>query len=286
MAEFSEIIYNSFLLNKMGHAFLIETNNIEKTNKKVLSLVKKINCPLKYMDNCEKDCNICFQIDHFCLPSIRFVAPIGQNIKKEQILEIKKQFNSNSLITKYNIYVIKQAEKLNASSANVLLKFLEDPETETIAFFLVNNKKNIISTVKSRCQVFNDIEDSNSLLEELNLTDDKLTDFSQKLEFVFDNLYEERSASLIKNKNIILKDITEKKDQEIFLIFIARTISEVINKRLNGNVIQEQVFQKYSLNNLVKFVKLTEETIEKLRYNVNMELLLDNYFIKMGELIK
>ncbi len=278
MGDCFEKIYSSFLANKMGHAFLIETNNIEETYKQILKLAKKINCISSYNDNCQEACDICFQIDNFCLPSIKCIEPIGQMIKKEQIIEVKNAFNSNSLITKYNIYIIKNAEKLNSPSANVLLKFLEEPSTETLAFFVLNNKKNIIPTIKSRCQIFS--------YNVLNTQTDNEIDLINKVEDIFKNLSIEKSASFIKNKGIVLSNSKEKKEQEQFLNFIFNLLTNEINCRLNSKPSdQNHLFSKFSNKSLIKIIQKTKETIEKASYNVNMELLLDDYFIKIGELI-
>ena len=60
------------------------------------------------------------------------------------------------MFSKYNAYIIKEADKLNSTSANILLKFLEEPDTRTLAFFVTKNSKNVLSTIKSRCQLLKD----------------------------------------------------------------------------------------------------------------------------------
>lgn len=281
MEDCFNTIYNSFLAQKMGHAFLIETNNIDKTCENILELAKKLNCPGKYKEDCEEDCDICFQINNFCLPSIKFIEPIGQTIKKEQILNMKKSFNSNSLVTKYNIYIIKHAEKLNSASANVLLKFLEEPSTDTLAFFVLNNKKNIIPTIKSRCQVFSDSID---LETEQN---EELSNFEKKFQIIFQNLYQEKAGSFIKNKELINSISKEKKEQEKFLLYIHKELVNILNLKIAKNKESKaKDFRWANIQNLVNLIQLTEKVIEKATYNVNMELLLDEYFIKMGELIE
>ena len=278
MNDCFEKIYNSFLANKMGHAFLIETNNIDGAYKQILELAKKINCPLSFSHDCQEKCDICFQVDNSCLPSIKCIEPIGQTIKKEQIIEVKDAFNSNSLVTKYNIYIIKNAEKLNSSSANVLLKFLEEPTTETIAFFILNNKKNIIPTIKSRCQVFNC-----NFLDEKAINEEDLID---TVATIFKNLFSEKSASFIKNKELVLSAFKDRKDQEQFLNFTFNLLTKEINSRLNNEKLDRSyIFCDFSTKNLIKIIQRTKEIIEKTSYNVNMELLLDDYFIKIGELI-
>ena len=51
------------------------------------------------------------------------------------------------------VYIIKQCEKLNASSANCLLKTLEEPEKNIYAFLITSNIDLVMATIKSRCQV-------------------------------------------------------------------------------------------------------------------------------------
>ncbi len=275
-------IYNSFLLDKMGHAFLIETNAINDAYMQILNLAKKLNCPSNYNTSCQEDCDICFQIDNFCLPSIRCIEPIGQIIKKEQIIEVKNKFNSDSLVTYYNIYIVKNAEKLNSSSANVLLKFLEDPDTKTLAFFLLNDKKNIIPTIKSRCQIY-----SYNTLEESKILKEEKTELLSKVEEIFKNLKADKSSAFIKNKDLFISFNKDKKEQEKLLTFIFEMLENEIKQRLIYKMESVNKFLKeYDLNHLLSFTQKTKETIEKLPYNVNMELLLDDYFIKMGELIK
>ena len=49
--------------------------------------------------------------------------------------------------------IIKETEKLNASSANTILKFLEEPEDGIIAILLTDNRYHVLDTILSRCQI-------------------------------------------------------------------------------------------------------------------------------------
>jgi DNA polymerase-3 subunit delta' len=161
---------------KLAHAFLLETNDSNKCYKDVVELLKSFNCLYDYTDNCDKDCNVCRLIDSESLPSLITIVPEGQNIKKDQILSMMDKFSTKPVFTKYNMYVIREADRFNSSSANTLLKFLEEPEDNILGFFITNNKENVISTIRSRCQVFScnyDTDIMQSLDEEI-LTDVKL----------------------------------------------------------------------------------------------------------------
>ena len=74
-------------------------------------------------------------------------------IKKEQILNIKSEMNENTINSGKLFYIIEYAENLNSSSANALLKFLEEPDDELIAILVTKNINKVISTIVSRCQI-------------------------------------------------------------------------------------------------------------------------------------
>lgn len=53
----------------------------------------------------------------------------------------------------YKIMIIWMAEKMNISAANKLLKLIEEPPEKTIFLLISENEEQIISTIRSRCQV-------------------------------------------------------------------------------------------------------------------------------------
>ena len=99
--------------------------------------------------------NISELIDSNNLPSLIVIEPDGQNIRKEQIKDLISRFSTKPVFTDYNFYIVKDSDRFNSSSANALLKFLEEPEDGIVGFFVTNNRENVISTIRSRCQVFN-----------------------------------------------------------------------------------------------------------------------------------
>ena len=53
---------------------------------------------------------------------------------------------------KIRIAIIENCQKLNSSSANILLKSLEEPP-KNVVFILTAERDNVIKTIRSRCQV-------------------------------------------------------------------------------------------------------------------------------------
>ena len=64
--------------NKLAHAFLLESNDIDRCYLDVLAFIKKI-CHDK-----DTEGNIDILIDNGNLPSLITIEPDGQNIKKDQ----------------------------------------------------------------------------------------------------------------------------------------------------------------------------------------------------------
>lgn len=97
----------------------------------------------------------------------------NQSIKKENILNIIKQFSYASISdTSYKFYYLKNCENSSKETFNSLLKFLEEPNDKTIGILTTNSLNTLPITIKSRCNIFYLEPDNNSLLnlqQQLNL---------------------------------------------------------------------------------------------------------------------
>jgi DNA polymerase-3 subunit delta' len=81
------------------------------------------------------------------------VAENKKNIDINQIRNLIINLNKSSFNTKPRFVLIDNIELLNINSVNALLKTLEEPN-DNINFILINNNKNILPTIKSRCLNF------------------------------------------------------------------------------------------------------------------------------------
>ncbi len=83
---------------------------------------------------------------------------IVENKKIIDISQIRNMLefsNKSSFNNKNKIILIDNIEYLNINSANALLKVLEEPNEKLIFILIHNSAKKILSTIKSRCIVFN-----------------------------------------------------------------------------------------------------------------------------------
>ncbi len=275
----SEII-SKYRENKLAHAYLIETNNLDATLNDLKNLLKQLNCPEKYATSCT-NCNLCNLINLNNLPSLKIIEPDGAFIKKNQIEELKQEFSTIPIYSKYNAYIIKNAEKLNPSSANSMLKFVEEPTPGIIGFFLTNNKDIMIDTIKSRCQIYTLNYPEKDLLTSLNISPETYASYVSLIKEYLPLIY---SNQIINHKSIILNKYSERQDIEN----IFKIILEIYNNyflKLNGKSYQEDLTNIYNLDeNIIKITKemqIIAKILTNMSYNVSIELILDEFVIEM-----
>lgn len=261
--------------NRLSHAFLIETNDQEKCLKDLQEVLCEINCENKYVPNCQK-CNLCHLINTNNLPSFIVIRPDGQTIKKNQVLDMKQKFCTKPIFSKYNMYVVLNAEKLNASSANTILKFLEEPEEGILGFFITNNKENMIDTIRSRCQIYSvfyefDVQVDNSfLLLAINYLKD---------------VYLSSEGAFYCNRVLLQNSTLMKETYSCFFQSILQVYYSFYQDALSIQEIPEvydslRFLKKRNIKYFIKQMKLVEELEQELSYNVNINLLLDRFVLE------
>ncbi len=261
-----DIFAKYFNADKISHAYLLNTNDVQK----VIELAKYIFHLSDVTDNINN------LIDNNIYPDLRIIKPDGQWIKKEQILELQEEYKVRSIYNNKRIYIINNAENLNKSSGNTLLKFLEEPNPEIVALLITNNKNKVLPTIVSRCQYIS--LDSNSETVPIDLDDaldccliiekDKQLANLQLVQKI--NMYEDRLK--IKELFSQMTLIYEKRLLEKYNIDNKLTIDETKFDKIAKNNTIEEVIKK--MQSLIFF-------IDAMDYNVNIKLLVDKLLIMM-----
>ena len=210
--EVKNSIIESFHENNNPHAFLVSTNNLDKCYSDIYEITRIINCSKDGETGCE--CPACKLINAGTTPDIITVEPDGKEIKISSIERIMNTFVTKPLVNKYQVYIIKEADKLNMSSANKILKFLEEPSPGIIGFLITNNPGGILPTIRSRCTLFNFNYEFSNMLSILDITED-----------VFDKYYTDAMQIVFNLENdpkykvmIYLKEVAKKERNDILAI--------------------------------------------------------------------
>ena len=91
-------------------------------------------------------------------------------INKNESVQILRKLNLKSFESEFKIMIIWQADKMNATAANKLLKLIEEPPEKTIFILITDSQDQILQTILSRTQIigFKGI-DNNSLSEKIRI---------------------------------------------------------------------------------------------------------------------
>lgn len=74
-------------------------------------------------------------------------------IYAHQSEEIIRKLNLKSYESEYKVMIIWLPEKMHVACANKLLKMIEEPPNKTLFILITENEEDIISTIRSRCQL-------------------------------------------------------------------------------------------------------------------------------------
>lgn len=254
--------------DKISHAYLIELDDYEDSYNIVMNFIKMIICNLSYEDVLKSDDPRIIQLNNGNYPDLYVVSSNTSVINKKLITELQSEFKNKSLYGNKRIYIIKEAEKLNDSSANTILKFLEEPKEDIIAILLTDDRYHVIETVLSRCQV-------------LSLKENKIFDtIDDQLLDILDYILNPKQFFLKYNSNA--KDLFVDKN---VVISWFQSVEKVILYYLSGNNSSDneisQIFSKYDDQSLIKILSVMEEELPKLNFNVNFKLWLDSFFARL-----
>ena len=272
ISEFKLLLDKYIKSDKINHAYLIETNYNDRREiakvliEKILSFEEN-----KKIEDLEKNSDI------------QFIKTDLQTIKKEEIINLKDKFKTKSIYNSKRIYVIEEAEKLNNSSANTLLKFLEEPNDDIIAILITINRNIVINTVISRCQIIR------FYVPEI-INNEYNKDYINKVfDFVI-TIEKKKEKAIAYANNIYTKEILDRTSLAEFLKNILYIYSDTLyfinNVELNYFYNYKDKIAEIAKFNDVKTIKNKIITInmclERIKYNPNIKLLLDKLIISMS----
>lgn len=103
---------------------------------------------------CCGSCHACHMLAGNAHPNKVSIAPEkpGAAIKVDQVRDIAEFTQQTALIGERRVVIIQQANNMNMSAANALLKTLEEPASGALLILVSDQDGQLPATIKSRCQ--------------------------------------------------------------------------------------------------------------------------------------
>lgn len=137
--------------NKLHHALLIQGPSGLGKSSFALQLAQLLLCKNKQGDKVCGQCQSCLLNAATTHPDLHVVESDKQ-IGVDQIREAIKKLVSSAHLSGAKVLIIYHAHTMTESSANALLKTLEEPTENTFLLLTTDKPERILPTIKSRCE--------------------------------------------------------------------------------------------------------------------------------------
>ena len=151
-----EHLKNAISMDKVSHAYIL--NGPKESGKMMLAeaFAMALQCEKGGAEPC-MECRSCRQALDRNQPDIIYVSHDKPNTIG--VDDVRRQINDDMLIkpysSKYKIYIVDEAEKMNQQAQNALLKTIEEPPAYGIILLLTTNADSFLQTIRSRCIILN-----------------------------------------------------------------------------------------------------------------------------------
>ncbi|MDD4063169.1 MAG: hypothetical protein PHQ79_02015 [Bacilli bacterium] len=313
-----KLLENSFMKNRLVHTYLFEGPS--GTNK--VEAAFYLAC-LLFCENSEKPClkcKNCQMILNKTHPSVFYITPETEVIKKQQIESLIHEFSLTALVEGKRVFIIDGIEKANIFAANSILKFLEEMHENDYGILISENLSSILPTIRSRSQIINFHKTSegdvvkelvsenvdeqlarvivkltNSVSEGLELANDKLFTYVYDLaiKIIKTIILKEDFPLIVLNRegNELLRE-KEKKYHHYFLNMLVLFNNDMLYFSLGNRdkIVFYEVIDEYKARieiineKIIKNIEYIMEMKERINSNVNLDLLYTDLFIETGKL--
>jgi len=140
--------------DRLPHALIFSGMEGLGKLKTATHLAQYLLCHSATNDQACNQCRSCAQFNAQTHPDYNLIEPeeAGKQIKVDQIRSLISGFSLARHHNSHRIAIISPADAMNLSSANSLLKSLEEPPAQTLIVLVTARLSALPATIKSRCQ--------------------------------------------------------------------------------------------------------------------------------------
>ncbi|RSL28908.1 DNA polymerase III subunit delta', partial [Salibacterium salarium] len=199
--------------DRLAHAYIFE--GMRGAGKKAAAMLtaQSLFCPNTQDTAPCGSCSECRRIKHGNHPDVMILEPEGASIKKAQVESLQKELTYKGMETEVKIYIVDDADKMTASAANSLLKFLEEPESPTLALLLTENVHFMLDTIISRSQKISfappELEKRSVLFEEQGASKTAASLLARLPDEIGDSYTGENSDWIVQGRALVIQLVEE-----------------------------------------------------------------------------
>ena len=180
--QMKEHMQNALTSGKISHAYII--NGEKSSGKEFIAKIfaAALQCEEGGVEPCGQ-CHSCKQAQTDNQPDI--IRLVHEKPNTISVDDIRTQINGKVITrpysSRYKIFIVNEAEKMNAAAQNALLKTLEEPPEYVIIILLTSNIDAFLPTIISRCVVLNMRPVSDALVKKFLMDEVQVTDYKAEV---------------------------------------------------------------------------------------------------------
>ncbi len=317
--QIKEHLKNSISMDKVSHAYIL--NGPDKSGKMMLAeaYAMALQCEKHESEPCMA-CHSCHQALDHNQPDIIYVFHEKPNTIS--VDDIRSQLNNDIVVkpysSRYKVYIIDEAEKMNIQAQNALLKTLEEPPAYAVILLLTTNADRFLPTVLSRCirldlKAVRDDVIREHLMKTMQIPDyqaDICTAFAQgtvgkAIQLASSEDFNDLKASAVQlmkrlwdidfyEMGAAVKQIGEYKLEindyfDLMMVWFRDVLYMKATNDVNGLIFQDEVYEikkqagKRSYQGLEIILTALEKAKVRLKANVNFDLVMELLLLTIKE---
>ncbi len=278
------------LSNNLSHAYLFYS--LDNLLNKEVALTKANEILCEHKNACGK-CAGCVQFASQTHPDLTIIEQ--DSVKVEDVEKLQSKLSTKPVFADNRVFVILNAEVINETAQNKLLKSFEEPNDSTIFILTTTRLNKLLPTVASRLNkvfvpalsfrdkelVANELKEKNidisanlradfNLTESVNLATNNVYTNTISLVFsVLDRLNTTADIpSIVSNLNV--------EDKSLFFVCLSDIFLDTISCKKFEKTRIDKVKEKFNEKAVIKILPLIDEAYKYLNSNVNFTYILDN----------
>ncbi|HEV3472977.1 MAG TPA: DNA polymerase III subunit delta' [Actinomycetota bacterium] len=148
-----EAVERQLAAGEVAHAWLLLGPAGSGKRPTAVAMSAALNCPEQPGTGCG-ECSVCLRVQRRRFPDVHHIVPEGPIIAVDVVREtIAPEAARSPFEGRTKVFIIEEAERMNAAAQNALLKTLEEPQPDTVFILISDDEDEVLETIRSRCRI-------------------------------------------------------------------------------------------------------------------------------------